>query len=156
MDNLLLNHGTNDMDLKDLNRLQPITWGFVVMLMLVTIVPGYLLIFLFNEQLFLEVDTIKLLFLSVSITMPLWSFNTFVCFFNKENQMSVMERLQFNGLLGAFFTFFPLYTPALVKLLSDIDIDCAIYIAGGVELFVLLACICLIFAGNKSLEKVHN
>lgn len=137
------------MDLKDLNGLQPITWGFIVMLLLVTIVPGYLLIFLFNEQLFLEVDTMKLLFLSVSITMPLWSFNTFVCFFNKEDQMSVMERLQFNGFLGAFFTFLPLYTPALVKLFSDIDIDSAIYIAGGTELFSLLVCIYSIFAGNK-------
>ena len=90
------------MEIKDLNNLQPITWGFVVMLLLVTIVPGYLLIFLFNEDLFLEVDTVKLLFLAVSFTMPLWSFNTFVCFFNKENEMSVVERLQFNGLLGAF------------------------------------------------------
>lgn len=136
------------MDLKDLNGLQPITWGFIVMLLLVTIVPGYLLIFLFNEQLFLEVDTVKLLFLSVSITMPLWSLNTFVCFFNKEEQLSVMERLQFNGLLGAFFTFFPLYTPALVKLFSDIDIAFAIYIAGGVEFLSLLACVYLILTDN--------
>lgn len=136
------------MDLKDLNGLQPITWGFIVMLLLVTIVPGYLLIFLFNEQLFLEVDTVKLLFLSVSITMPLWSLNTFVCFFNKEEQLSVMERLQFNGLLGAFFTFFPLYAPALVKLFSDIDIAFAIYIAGGVEFFSLLACVYLILTDN--------
>ena len=75
------------MEIKDLNNLQPITWGLVVMLLLVTIVPGYLLIFLFNEQLFLEVDTVKLLFLSVSFTMPLWSLNTFVCFFNKENDI---------------------------------------------------------------------
>lgn len=141
------------MDIKDLNSLQPITWGFIVMLLLVTIVPGYLLIFLFNEQLFLEVDTVKLLFLAVSITMPLWSLNTFVCFFNKEDQMSVMERLQFNGLLGAFFTFLPLYTPALVKLFSDIDIDLAIYIAGGTELFSLLVCILMIFAGNKKQVK---
>lgn len=95
----------------------------------------------------------KLLFLSVSITMPLWSFNTLVCFFNKEDQMTVMERLQFNGLLGAFFTFFPLYTPAMVKLFSDIDIDFAIYIAGGVELLALLVSIILIFAGNKNMVK---
>lgn len=141
------------MEIKDLKNLQPITWGFVVMLLLVTIVPGYLLIFLFNEQLFLEVDTVKLLFLSVSFTMPLWSLNTFVCFFNKENDMSVMERLQFNGLLGAFFSFFPLYTPALVKLFADIDVDYAIYIAGSTELLSLLLCIYMIFTDNKKTVK---
>ena len=109
------------MDIKDLSNLQPVTWGLIVMLLLVTIVPGYLLIFLFDKQFFLEVDTVKLVFLSVSFTMPIWSLNTFVCFFNKEDGMSVMERLQFNGLLGAFFSFFPLYSPALVKLFADID-----------------------------------
>lgn len=141
------------MEIKDLNNLQPITWGFVVMLLLVTIVPGYLLIFLFNEDLFLEVDTVKLLFLAVSFTMPLWSFNTFVCFFNKENEMSVIECLQFNGLLGAFFSFFPLYVPALVKIFVDIDVECAIYIAGGTELLSLLSCAWMIFTDNKKTEN---
>ena len=141
------------MEIKDLINLQPITWGFIVMLLLVTIVPGYLLIFLFNDQLFLKVDTVKLIFLSVSFTMPLWSLNTFVCFFNKEDGMSVMERLQFNGLLGAFFTFLPLYTPALVKLFADIDTDYAIYIAGSTELLSLLLCVCMIRTGNKKETK---
>ena len=141
------------MDIKDLSNLQPVTWGLIVMLLLVTIVPGYLLIFLFDKQLFLEMDTIKLLFLSVSFTMPLWSLNTFVCFFNKEDGMSVIERLQFNGLLGAFFSFFPLYSPALVKLFADIDIDYAIIIAGGTEIISLLICIISNCIDNKKTEK---
>lgn len=137
------------MEIRDIKDLHPITWGFVVMLVLVTIVPGVLLVFLFNEQLFLQVETVKVLFLSISITMPLWALNTFVCFFSEEDEMSVIERLQFNGLLGAIFSFLPLYTPALVKIFADIDCKCAVGISGGLEVLALLLMICFILKNRK-------
>lgn len=47
------------MEIRDIKELQPITWSFLVMLILVTILPGLLLIYLFNEELFLHVETVK-------------------------------------------------------------------------------------------------
>lgn len=139
------------MDISDIKDVHPITWGFVVMLVLVTIVPGLLLVFLFNEQLFMQVETVKLLFLSISITMPLWALNTFVCFFSEEDEMSVIERLQFNGLLGAFFSFLPLYAPALVKIFADIDYKCAVAIVGGLEVLALFLIVRFILRNRKKL-----
>lgn len=137
------------MDIKDLKDLRPVTWGFIVMLVLVTIVPGYLLIFMFNEELFLEVETVKLIFLAISITMPVWALNTFAFFFSEED-MEVMERLQFNGLLGAFYTFIPLYAPALVKVFVDIDNNWAVGIAGGLEIISLVLIVCMVYKDNKN------
>lgn len=137
------------MEIKDLKDLRPVTWGFIVMLVLVTIVPGYLLIFMFNDELFLKVETVKLIFLAISITMPVWALNTFACFFSKED-MDVMERLQFNGLLGAIYTFIPLYTPALVKVFVDIDSDWAVGMAGGLEIISLILIVCMVYKDNKN------
>lgn len=119
------------------------------MLILVTILPGLLLIYLFNEELFLHVETVKLLFLSISITMPAWALNTIVCCFDKDESMSVMEQLQFNGFIGALFSFFPLYAPAVVKLFVDIDGKCATFIAGGLEFLILIILIVLVTVENK-------
>lgn len=137
------------MEIKDLKDLRPVTWGFIVMLVLVTIVPGYLLIFMFNEELFLEVETVKLIFLAISITMPVWALNTFLCFFSKED-LGVMERLQFNGLLGAFYSFIPLYAPALMKVFVDIDNNWAVGIAGGLEIISLILIVCMVYKNNKN------
>ena len=57
-------------NINDFKGIPPITWSFIVAMMISTIIPGLLLVFLFREDLFMTVETVKLLFLSMGITMP--------------------------------------------------------------------------------------
>jgi len=141
------------MELREVKELQPITWFLLVMLVLVTIVPGLLLIYLFNENLFLQVESVKIIFLSISITMPVWALNTIVCGFINDDSMSVIEHMQFCGLLGSFFSFVPLYAPAVVKLFTDIEGKCAVIIAGGLEILVLIILIIMVRINNKKTKN---
>lgn len=129
------------MDFDDIKKVDPLTWGFVVMFVLVTIVPGLLLLFIFDKQLFMEIETIKVLFLSISITLPFWALNTFMCLLydDKDNKnQTVKNQLQLSGLLGAIFSFIPLYVPVIVILFVDLDYKVAAWIAIGLEILILI------------------
>lgn len=147
------------MVIDDIKKVDPLTWGFVVMFVLVTIVPGLLLLYIFDKQLFMEIETIKVLFLSISITLPFWVLNTLMCIINddkkgNENQ-TVKVQLQISGLLGAFISFVPLYVPVIVTLFVDLDYKVATWIAIGLELLMLLLIRCDYLKTKKS-EQIRN
>lgn len=147
------------MEIDDIKKVDPLTWGFVVMFVLVTIVPGLLLLYIFDKQLFMEIETIKVLFLSISITLPFWVLNTLMCIINddkkgNENQ-TVKVQLQISGLLGAFISFVPLYVPVIVTLFVDLDYKVATWIAIGLELLMLLLIRCDYLKTKKS-EQIRN
>jgi predicted membrane protein len=45
-------------NVNDFKGIPPITWGFIVSMVIGTIIPGLLLVFLFRQDLFMEVETI--------------------------------------------------------------------------------------------------
>ena len=97
------------MKIDDIKNVEPLTWGLAVMLILVTIVPGLLLLYIFDKPHFMEIESIKLLFLSISLTLPFWSINTFMCLWNEDKRISenqaIKVQLQLSGLLGALNSF---------------------------------------------------
>lgn len=57
-------------NISDFKGISSITWGFIVFFLISTIIPGILLLFLFREDLFWNIETLKLIMLSMGITMP--------------------------------------------------------------------------------------
>ena len=72
-------------NINDFKGIPPLTWTFIVAMVIGTIIPGLLLVFLFRQDLFMEVETIKLLFLSMGITLPVWLCNTILVSFSLDD-----------------------------------------------------------------------
>jgi hypothetical protein len=128
----------------EIKQIPPITWSFVVMLSIGTIIPGLLLVFLFREELFTTIETVKLLFLSMGITLPVWFCNTLLTTFaindgtkGKDNEEDAIHSLQISGMFGAIISVPPLYIPALVCLFYTIPSNIAFYIGFGVEIVII-------------------
>ena len=144
-------------NISDFKGISSITWGFIVFFLISTIIPGILLLFLFREDLFWNIETLKLIMLSMGITMPVWVCNTFLVTIsieddNKSNtDDSIKEDMQAEGLFGAIFSIPVLFLPALVKMFIDINSSVAFYIALGIEL-----CIVLLFVVMSRRNKKKN
>lgn len=142
-------------NVNDFKGIPPITWGFIVSMVIGTIIPGLLLVFLFRQDLFMEVETIKLLFLSMSITLPVWLCNAilFAVAIDEgdanDNDDQVRTYMQLTGLMGAFFSIPSLFFPALVKMFVDISSDVAFYIGFGIEIVVVILFIVAIRQSRK-------
>lgn len=139
----------------DFKEIPPITWSFVVMLSIGTIIPGLLLIFLFREDLFISIETVKLLFLSMGISLPVWVCNTLLTAFSlndgtkrKDDEVDAIHSLQISGMFGAVISVPTLYIPALVCLFHTIPSNIAFYIGFGVE-FVIISFFIYSFISNK-------
>ena len=147
------------MEIDDIKKVAPLTWGFVVMFVLVTIVPGLLLLFIFDKQLFMEIETIKVLFLSISITLPFWALNTFLCIFyddkKEDENQTVKVQLQLSGLFGSFFSLIPLYVPVIATLFFDFDYKVAAWIAISLELLMLIL-MRRDYMKSKKSEQIRN
>ena len=141
------------MEFEDIKNVEPLTWGLAIMLILVTIVPGLLLLYIFDKPLFMEIESIKLLFLSISLTLPFWAINTFMCMWKddkrKKETPAIKAQLQLSGLLGAFISLIPLYFPVILTLFVNMDSKVAAWIAIGLEILMLLF-ICCDFSKKKS------
>jgi hypothetical protein len=143
-------------NINDFKGIPPITWSFIVAMMISTIIPGLLLVFLFREDLFMTVETVKLLFLSMGITMPVWLCNTLFFAFAideetvNKNDDEARNYLQLTGLIGAFISIPTLFIPALVKMFVDISSNIAFYIGLGIEIAIIIA---FIVSMNKDKKK---
>lgn len=130
-----------NVDLKDLKGLPPLAWGYAVMIILASIAPGMLMLFLFREGLFVELDTMKLVFLSMSITIPVWALNSFLVSLDKgkiqEGESSAGYFLMIFS-IGAILSLLPLYSPIVIKLLFNIDRSTGIWIGTITELIIMI------------------
>lgn len=140
--------------INDFKGIPPLTWTFIVAMVIGTIIPGLLLVFLFRQDLFMEVETIKLLFLSMGITLPVWLCNTILVAYslddgnNKKGDEQVRNDIQIAGLVGAMFSVPALFIPVIVKMFCDISSEIAFYIGFGIELAIIILFV-IIFNKNK-------
>jgi len=131
-------------NVNDFKGIPSVTWGFVVLFIIGAVLPGVLLLFLFKQELFLQIETTKLLFLSTSITLPVWVFNTFLhALFREDNGVSNVgedeerEEMQFVGMNGVLFSAPIFYIPSLVKMITDISTNTALVLAFVIELVMV-------------------
>lgn len=142
-------------NLNDFKGISSITWGFVVFFLISTIIPGMLLIFFFNEDLYLNLESVKLLCLSMGITMPVWFVNTILVMFRYEKEIkddpntTIKEDLQIAGLFGAILSIPVMYSPILAKLFVDINAQKALYIGLFIEVMIITIFVRKIMRNNK-------
>ena len=145
--------------INDFRGIPPITWSFIVVMVIGTIIPGLLLVFLFRPDLFMSIETIKLLLLSMGITLPVWLCNTILAAIimdkltSTEKEDQVGFHLQIMGLLGAIFSVPALFLPAIIEMFVDLSPHVAFYIGFGIEIAIVLFGILLIKNDKKSNAK---
>ncbi len=131
-------------NVNDFKGIPSVTWGFIVLFIIGAVLPGVLLVYLFKQELFLQIETTKLLFLSTSITLPVWVFNTFLhALFREDNSVPNVgedeerEEMQFVGMTGVVFSAPIFYIPSFIKMITDISTNTAFVVALVVELFMV-------------------
>ncbi|WP_439488504.1 hypothetical protein [Algoriphagus sp.] len=61
----------------DINKISPLSIMTIVMIFFATVSPGALFLFVYAREMFLGMDTFKIILLSFGITGPFWLLNTF-------------------------------------------------------------------------------
>ena len=60
----------------DLHKIRPLTYITIIFIANALICPGFMFIYFFNKQFFINIDTFKLVLMGICITMPLWVVNS--------------------------------------------------------------------------------
>ena len=141
-------------DFKDITS---ITWFFVVTFLIGTIIPGILLIYVFHENLFLSMETMKLILLSIGISTPVWYLNTAIIMIATDDDKQYSDKelkhdMQLVGVLGSLITMPVLFFPVLFKLFIDIQLKTAFYIVVVLEVLVVVTLL-LFFNSKKKTSK---
>ena len=120
----------------DLKHFKPTTWAFVILLFISVACPGFLIIFSFKPDLFLQLEFLKLALLGLSITLPIWFLNLSIV----RLLMDLNEDFDYEviGMQASVFSIFTIYTPLIINFLNDISVSNAFYIGIAVELIVIL------------------
>jgi small-conductance mechanosensitive channel len=107
--------------------------------------PGLLFIYLFKPDLFNNLDIWRLLFLSISIIMPVFLLNLVIFvanpFFRKGINTKEEEGNWFMGMimLAAIFTILFIYLIIAVRIFLKFDTKTALIVIAGIELIQFVA-----------------
>ena len=107
------------MDIKNLLELQPSTWFKIAITCLSTFLPWTLHLYLFKEDLFIDLDVFKIILLASTLSIPMWVANfiiSCIIFFNKKCPLFNLE-IELLFYFGSLLTIFSSY---LYSLLSSI------------------------------------
>lgn len=137
------------MDL-NLNALKITSWIMLILIFISVVCPSFLLIFSFNNDLFFKLETIKLLFIGLSITTPVWLLNSFlvVLFTTTENKDEDFEE-QAIGMIGCLFSFPVFYIPILVNFFGEITILSAVILSIVIEVLLIILGVIYFFLRRK-------
>ncbi len=125
------------------------TWATLIVIIIATIAPGIMIFFLFNKELFIQLDVFKISLLSIAITMPIWGINSSIIYAILESEGETEEEiLQFCAILGGILSILPLYAPILTKVFIDISSKSGVLIALIIEI-ILIVLISLFYNRNK-------
>jgi hypothetical protein len=130
---------------------------FIVLFMLIAMIcPGILIIYLYNNQLFITLNIIKLILLSISISSPVFLFNFIINYFiahrllNKLSFVDVRVEWQNGGQefmselseasIGGSIrnSFFSLYGGILISYIFDLSTFDLIYSIIVLEIFAII------------------
>lgn len=154
--NLDLN-GKEMIDINFISKMSPSAWVFWTSFLLSIITPGALALFSFREDLFFQLDFFKILLLSLSITFPVWAFNTLlVSLVDWDDSCDGTSHIQMVGAFGAILSLFPLYIPSLLRLLLVrfivINSVSGLYIGLSIEIIIGIVMGWKIYKTNKGKE----
>ncbi len=127
------------MEIKELKEVSPDMWLLIVVFLLATIIPGVLLLFLFDRGLFMEMDTFKLMLLAISITAPVWIVNIFIVglFYNEigEDDVAFFKNIAATGSIVSIPT---LFIPIFIRVFITFPVLWAIVIGVIINMLILM------------------
>jgi hypothetical protein len=125
----------------DINKIKLITFIFIPSFIVSVICPGILFVFIFNENLFIDTEIIKLTLLCISISFPIWFINSIFTYHKIYYNSDVLlknDDLQFASILGSFITIPILYIPILIKIFYNISLQVGIIISILLQIIIIL------------------
>lgn len=148
---------------------------FVLLFMLIAMLcPGILILYLYNNQLFISLNVIKLILLSISISSPVFIFNFIVNYFIAHhllNKLSFVDgRIEWQNDGQEFMSelseasiggsvrnsFFSLYGGVLISYLLNLSISNLIYIIIVLEIFAIIFTYTIEKSTANDLEEIHK
>lgn len=140
----------------DLDKVKPTSIAMVILTVFVTVIPGSLFLFLFNRELFMDVDSFKLILLSLAITLPFFVINTLIYLIWEGGlgESNESDGFQIGVLSGSIITVPVVYLPLLWKLFFVLEWKCAVLVMAGLE--ILLFCFVVFFESSHSKNKAKS
>jgi hypothetical protein len=125
----------------DLSKLSTISLMTLLMVFFATISPGALFIFIFSKELFLELDTFKLILLSFGLTSPFWIINTipYLYWENAPSNQKNTDSPFIACLSGGLWTLPVVYSPLVLFLFLELTTRNAFIIMFILEIIILLS-----------------
>jgi L-asparagine transporter-like permease len=139
--------------ISDLEKLSSRNLFFYFLLITALISAGFLLIFVFCNDLFIRLDIFKSLLLSVAVTSPINILNSFLAlaFASFSEDETVEDRLFSTLIVGSVFTILFLYLIIILKLFFNFDVKIAFW------LFIIQETIfTIVLVYDKEREKRRN
>ena len=127
--------------ISDIEKIKKETFWIGLSDLLFLIVPGFLLFFIFNRDIFLILDPTKLTLLSFSFTAPFVLINVFCLMLFEEEGARTGDRSEITFLeftLGIFFTNIIFFIVLFISYLLSLSFKNVIVILTVVELFILI------------------
>lgn len=127
----------------DLEKIKPTSIALLVMVFFVTVIPGALFLFLFKQEIFLQLDSFKLILLSIGITLPFFIFNTllYVIWEGGLGESTQSNGFQIGVLSGSMITIPVVYIPLFLNLFLNLGGRTILISMLGIEVLIIIGAI---------------
>ncbi|MBS9525938.1 hypothetical protein KI659_18095 [Litoribacter alkaliphilus] len=122
-------------DLKDVKAPAVIT---VLLFLIAVMGSGVLFIFIYYQQLFYDLDTVKLLLIAFSIGSPIWLVNAFLMSHFNYVDLAAAGGVHLGAIMGAVVSIPIIYIPIIIGFYFDISGEWGIGSIMGLQLIMFL------------------
>ncbi|AFL83247.1 hypothetical protein Belba_0590 [Belliella baltica DSM 15883] len=124
----------------DFSKISTEVWLTILLLLFATVIPGFLFFFIYDQYLFLNLDTTKLIFLSFAITSPLWVINSLIYLVleTKLHDEVPTDLLKICSMAGSTFAIFIIYCVIILNIFFDFSILENLYLVLFLQLLVFV------------------
>jgi len=129
------------------------TWIMLFLVFLLAVCSSFLLIFLFEYPLFEKMDWIKLLLLSVSITLPVIFINSLMVGHISSSDSDNKLKPEGHFAVGSLITFPVIYIPIFIKFFWAINIRTGAIIGLSIEIAIIISSIIYLYFLYKKRNK---
>ena len=136
----------------DFNTLKPPTWVMLGAMFLSIVCPGVLFLYSFSYNLFISIDTFKLILLSSAIMLPTWVINIILVTLGYQ-PIGKDFKVETRTIAASCFNMSVLYLPIIINHFYKISLHSAINMVLVGQSFWLLLFLHHVFVVYKQLKK---
>lgn len=144
--------------LSDIEKIKEETFWVALFDIIFLISPGFLILFYFKQNIFLDLDSIKLILLSVSIIAPFVFLNfLIIVILSAAQKAEIKSDDTFSFItLGIFFSNIIFYILFLVSCLLNFSFRITMFWLIGIELFFFFLSITIAILAKSKNSKTKN